>query len=130
MRTKLSVLLAVLSLAACGTKNIQTKEAVQEAVVQHLGTVSGLDVGKMDVEITQMAFQETNAEVGVSVTPKGMPRTGGMQLGYKLKREGDKWIVSGKRGGASGGHGGVAPPAASEGVIPPGHPPMGEGARK
>ena len=136
MRTKLVLLLAVLSLAACATKNIQTKEAAKEAVVNHLGKVSGLDVSKMDVEITQMSFQETTADVGVSVSPKGMPATEGMQMAYQLKREGDKWVVAGKKGGSGGGHGGgMAPPPAGGGgggdaVIPPGHPPLGEGAKK
>lgn len=123
--------MAVLSLAACSTKNIQTKEAAKEAVVKHLAKVSGLAVEKMDVEITNMSFQETTADVSVSVSPKGMPATEGMQLAYQLKREGDAWVVAGKKGTGGGGHGGApAAPPASDAVIPPGHPPLGEGAKK
>ena len=124
MRTKLVVLIAALSLAACSTKNIQTKEAAKEAVLNHLSKVSGLDVAKMDVDITNMSFQETSADVSVSVSPKGMPATDGMQLAYQLKREGDKWVVAGKKSAGGGGHG--AAPAAP----PAGHPPMGEGDKK
>ena len=128
MRTKFFFTLAVLSLVACSSKNIQTKEAVKEAVVNHLGKVSGLDAAKMDIEITQMSFQETTADVGVSVSPKGMPTTDGMQLAYELKREGDKWVVAGKKKSAGGGGGHGAPPAppSGEGVIPPGHPAVGD----
>jgi len=95
-----------LLLAACASKNIQTKDAVKEAVIQHLGKVSGLDVAKMDVEVTQMSFQESTADIGVSISPKGMPGDG-MQMAYQLKREGDKWVVAGKKTGSAGaGHGG------------------------
>jgi hypothetical protein len=103
---KLFVIALILSLAACAKKNIQTKEAAREAVVEHLGKVAGLDGSKMDVEITQMSFQESTAEVGVSIVPKGMSANEGMQMGYQLKREGDKWVVAGKRGGGAG-HGGA-----------------------
>ena len=117
-------MLSLLALGACAKKNIQTKEAAKEAVVEALGKVAGLAVDKMDVEITQMSFQEDTAEVGVSITPKGMSREQGMQLGYQLKREGDKWVVAGKKG--VGGHGGAPtpPPVA----MPPGHPPVPEKA--
>lgn len=114
----------VLCLAACARKNIQTKEAAREAIVEHLGKVAGLDMTKMDVEITQMSFQETTAEVGVSIVPKAAPNDG-MQMGYQLKREGDKWVVASKKGGAAAGHGGM-PPAPPAGAMPPGHPPVPE----
>lgn len=121
----LAVVLSLLVSSACARKNIQTKEAAREAIVEHLGKVAGLDASKMDVEITQMAFQENTADIGVSIIPKGMTANDGMQMGYQLKREGDKWIVAAKKGGAGGGHGGAPPPSPSV-TMPPGHPPVPE----
>jgi len=125
VQSKILLLVALLSLVGCTQKNIQTKEAAKQAVVEHLGKVAGLDLSKMDVEITQMSFQEKTAEVGVSIIPKGMTADQGMQMGYQLKREGDIWVVANKKGGAAAGHGG-APPTPPAGEMPAGHPPVPE----
>ena len=127
IRLLATIALAVF-LSAC-QKNIQTKEAVREALNTHLSKVSGLDLNKMDVEVLSLDFQQDKATTRVRVTPKGMAASDGMVIGYALKQEGDHWVVE-KKANGGGGHGGgggmMAPPAGGGGggEMPAGHPPV------
>jgi hypothetical protein len=94
-------------------KNIETKEAVQEAVMKRLSTVSGLNVAGMDVEVSNLSFQGKQAEADVVFRAKGSAETM-LKMKYKLEREGDQWVVK----SSSGGMGGAATTP-----LPPGHPP-------
>ncbi len=107
--------IALLSLFGCA-KNIQTKEAVQAALKDHLTKVSGLNMGQMKMEVGSVSFRQNEADATVSFVPNGMDPSQGMQMVYTLERKGDTWAVKSKRGGM---HDNTAPPAA----IPPGHPP-------
>lgn len=116
-----AIIAAAVFLSACA-KNIQTKEAVREALNTHLSKVSGLDLDKMDVEILSLEFQKDSANARVSITPKGMGADQGMQMGYALAREGDHWVVK-KKADSGAGHG-MMPPPATGGDMPAGHPPV------
>ncbi len=108
------IFLAFLSLLLFGcAKNIETKEAVQEAVMKRLSTVSGLNVAGMDVEVSNLSFQGKQAEADVVFRAKGSAETM-LKMKYKLEREGDQWVVKSSSGGMGGG---TATP------LPPGHPP-------
>lgn len=116
-RSVLRIVLALSSLFLIGcAKNIETKEAVQEAVMKRLSTVSGLNVAGMDVEIANLSFQGKQAEADVVFRAKGSSETM-LKMKYKLEREGDQWVVKSSSGGMGGP--GAAPPA----TLPPGHPP-------
>ncbi len=95
------------------TKNIQTKEAVQTALMEHLNKVSGLNMSQMKMEVGSISFRQNEAEAAVSFVPNGMDPSQGMQMVYVLERKGDTWAVKSKRGGM---HDNVATP-------PAGHPP-------
>jgi hypothetical protein len=131
----------VCALAAC-SKNIQTKEAVQAAIVDYLNERQakiGLDISKMDVNITSMTFGADTARVGVQFSLK--TGEGGMSMQYLLDRKGNKWVVRGiDTSAASNPH--DQPPGdtrvlptlpaplpgesgAPSGQLPPGHPPVG-----
>ena len=107
--------IALLSLFGCA-KNIQTKEAVQAALMDHLTKVSGLNMGQMKMEVGSVSFRQNEADATVSFVPNGMDPAQGMRMVYTLERKGDTWAVKSKRGGM---HDNSAPPAA----VPPGHPP-------
>lgn len=117
LRTLLAVA-ATLALVGCA-KNIQTKEAVQTALTEHLNKVSGLNMSQMKMEIGSVSFREKEADVAVSFVPNGMDPSQGMQMVYTLERKGDTWAVKGKRGGM---HDNAKPPASE--LPPAGHPPV------
>jgi hypothetical protein len=110
--------LAAALLVSC-SRNIQTKEAVREAVVEYLNAKqaqTGLNMAAMNVEVVSMSFAEDKARVTMSFQLK--TGEGGMQMAYDLDRQGNQWVVRGA-GTPAGG-------AAS--ALPPNHPPVGGGA--
>jgi hypothetical protein len=122
---KLTALCAALLLLGACSKNIQTNEAVRESVVSYLATVAaekGLDMSAMEVEVAKVSFERDEARATISIRPKNVPGSAGMQIAYALDRKGDKWVV---RGAVPGGspHS-EAEPNVAPGTLPPGHPSM------
>ena len=117
MKTALIVGCAVL-LAAC-SKNIQTTEAVRSAIladVEARKEKTGVDPSKMDIGVSNVSFAEDQARANVAFTVKGGPEGGGgMQMSYVLKRDGAKWVVTGRQMSVASPHG--------EGGLPPATPP-------
>lgn len=113
------LLLTTLLLFSCA-KDINTKEAVKEAVLKRLETVSGLNMAGMDVEVTNVSFQGNSAEASVAFRAKGSADSM-LNISYKLEKEGDGWVVKSSSGGMGGGGGAE---------MPPGHAPAGEGGVK
>jgi hypothetical protein len=125
-----------LALSSCqSAPNINTKEAVRKAVVDHLSARKGLDLdmNAMDLDIGEMSFKPDEAEAMVSFRPKGS-QAAAMSMKYSLVRDGAGWKVKPKAPGApaaaegAGGanpHGMAAPsPIAPGAQMPPGHPPL------
>ncbi len=125
------LILALTSLSSCGgsSSSLNTKEAVQKAVVEHLSSRKGLDLdmSSMELDIGEMSFRADDAEATVSFRPKGS-QASAMTMKYSLVRDGAGWKVKPKAPGApgSGGnpHGGAMPPATEGATVPPGHPPV------
>ena len=113
-----TALMAALLLSGCA-KDINNKEAVKEAVLKRLTTVSGLNLAGMDVEITNVSFQGNNADAQVAFKAKGT-NDSMLNMSYKLERQGDIWIVKSSSGGMGGGGS----------QLPPGHPPASQGGSK
>lgn len=133
-KLKLPIILTLLLVVstACGPSaaNLNSKEAVRKAVVQHLSTRKGLDLdmSAMDVEVGDVSFRANEAEATVSFRPKGA-QAAAMTMQYQLAREGDQWKVRPKANAAHGS-GSVELPAPLPGsggaaTMPPGHPPVG-----
>jgi hypothetical protein len=123
-RVLASALLAVF-LVACAKHAPQDRDAVKQAIIEHLGKGSGLDLSLMDIEVSNVAFQGNEAKATVMFRPKSAPDQG-MQMNYTLESQADKWVVS-KKAGANAGHGAGAMPSApapDSGALPPGHPPV------
>lgn len=134
-------LLFCILLAGCSHDN-RNETAVRQGVLDHLAG-RGLNLGSMDVAVTNVIFRKNEADATVSFTPKGANAPGGpMVMHYTLELQGNHWVVKpqanaganphGGMGGAGamganphGDMGGIANPhggAAPTGEMPPGHP--------
>ena len=129
----LAIALVAVGLAAC-SKNVQTKDAIRDAVVEYLNAKqeqTGLDMSAMTVEVANVSFQADRAIASVVFNLKAGP--GSMRMTYTLERQGNKWVVRDTKAGGSpetpalppdhpavGGGGG-----SSSGELPSGHPPVG-----
>ena len=120
LRPSVAVLAVAALLAGCGNR-IQTKEKVQEAIINRLQTRSGLDVNSLDINTTSVTFDKNMAYATVAFHPKGDPSiNGGMTMKYTLEARDGKWPVINV--GDSQGHS-QSPGAGSS--LPPGHPSVG-----
>src|SRR5208282_6082574 len=124
-------------------KDIQSKEAVRQGVMNYLSKRS--DLLSMDVNVTSVDFNKEEATATVRFQAKGNNTpAGSMTMQYVLERKSDQWVVKGRAG--SGNPHGVMPqegagsmgampqtmppghPAVpSGGALPPGHPAVGSG---
>ena len=118
--------------AGCNRAPENNKEAVRQAVTEHLSKNAALDMNQLTLDVADVKFQGNEATANVSIKPKSAPDQG-MTMAYTLERQGDKWQVKGRGaghggggmgmpGGMPGGMGGATPPAGAE--IPSGHPPV------
>ncbi|SPE41906.1 hypothetical protein SBA3_4740003 [Candidatus Sulfopaludibacter sp. SbA3] len=118
------MLLAALS--ACNRGN-QSKDAVRQGVMEYLsGKTSSLalNMSAMNVDVTSVTFNGTQADASVSITPKSAPG-GGMSVNYHLEQQGSKWVVMGRKDAGGTPHGGGAVPG---GAMPGAENPHGGGA--
>jgi hypothetical protein len=127
IRAALAIVALTLAFTGC-KKNIQTDDAVRQAILNHLSANKGLNVASMDIKVEQVTFRENEADATVSFKPKGGDAMGGMSMRYTLERKGNEWSVKSKAdSGGMGGHGGAATPQPEGGALPPGHPPTSGG---
>ena len=92
----------------------------------------GLNMSGMNVEVTSVQFNGSQAEASVSITAKGV-QGGGMNPIYVLEQKSGKWTVTGRKdtpGEAPHGAGAMPPGAANPhgGAMPPA-PDAGAGAK-
>ncbi|HLH05556.1 MAG TPA: hypothetical protein VKX25_22500 [Bryobacteraceae bacterium] len=115
-------LLAILVLAACGDR-LNSREKVQEAIMQRLEQSSGLNLKSLDVTTTSVTFDKNLAYATVAFHPKNDPSVNsGMSMKYTLEKRNGKWVVVGVAD--SQGHGLAGRPPAGAEDLPPGHPPV------
>lgn len=115
-------LIAVLSLLAACTPDIQNKDAVKSSIVDYLKArqaQTGLNMDGMQVEISTLTFSSSGNEAHANVmfTPKA--GGGAMQMPYTLDRKGSKWVVRARAEGGENPHGAAGLPA-----LPLDHPPV------
>lgn len=104
--SRLMALAAAVWLAAC-SKNIQTTEAVRDGVLKYLKTRADIDTSRMNVDVSNVSFRKGEADATVVFMAKGStdPKDG-MRINYTLERQGDEWVVKGRRStNASDPHG-------------------------
>ncbi len=131
VRILLALTAAVLTLS-CGRSNIDNKDAVRKGVIDYLEkrkSQTGLDMGLMNVEVTNVNFEKNEARATVAFRPKD-GKAGGMSMNYVLERKDNQWVVKGRQeSGLSPHAGGAAPGAMGSGpagempAMPLNHPP-------
>ena len=124
-----AALMAALAVLSGCTRDIQTKEAVRQAVIDHISGRKGLDLdlSRMVVDVGSVTFRENEAEAMVSFQPKE-GGGGGMSMKYTFERKGNQWRVKGKAETGGSPHGQASPQPGGE--LPAGHPPLGESTKK
>ena len=120
-----AVLSLALSLAACH-RSARNDEAVRQGVMDYLAQ-KGLNVQGMNVAVTDLKMNGSQADATVSITPKSGNASQGMSMEYQLEQHGDKWTVTGRKNASQ--HGGGAMPPGMEnphgGTMPGGENPHG-----
>ena len=114
----------MLLLCGCGS-DINSKEKVQEAILERLKTHAGLDMNSLSMTTTAVRFEDNKAYATVAFHQKGDTDVhGGMVMTYTLEKQGGKWNVLsvGDSTGHNSLHGGGGAPEARAGQLPPGHP--------
>jgi hypothetical protein len=120
MNRKTSALILALVLSVGCSNKAASDDAVSKAILQHLSTRPGLDMSKMDVEVSKVNVNGDKATVDVTFKVKGGAANQTMGMTYDLVRADGAWKVQ----GTPTGHGADA---AATGASPhgAGGPPMG-----
>jgi hypothetical protein len=91
------VLLSFIGLLALsvGCKNQDSdRDAVRSGIHQHLASLKTLNLGAMDMNITNVSIQGNKAQAQVEFRPKtGAPQGAGMQVAYSLEKQDGLWVV-------------------------------------
>lgn len=106
---------------------MQSREKIQQAIIARLASNSGIDLSALDVTTTSVSFHDKTAYATVAFHPKNDTNiASNMLMKYTLKAENGKWVVV----KAEHSPGELAPGAANatNGQLPPGHPPIGSTA--
>ena len=104
-------MLSLLSLAACN-RGLNSDDALRQAVIDHLAK-GNFNVSAMDVKLTKVERQGSQADVTASIAPKGGDPSMGMSMGYHLEQQGNQWAVVGRQNSGGSPHGGMTAPDAS-----------------
>ena len=104
-----AVLFLSLALAACNSAR-KNNDAVRQGVIDYLAQ-KGLNVQGMDVTVTNLETNGSQADASVSITPKGGNPSQGMSMKYHLEQHDNKWAVVGRQDTGATPHGGGMPPA-------------------
>jgi hypothetical protein len=102
-------LLLALTLAACNRGSVNN-EAIRQGVIDHLNE-AGLNVAAMDLTLTSVQVNGSDADATVSMVPKEQPGAG-MSMKYHLQHKDNKWVVVGRQDTGGAPHGGGMAPAA------------------
>lgn len=99
----------VVSLAACN-RGTPSNEALRQAVIERMAQkgISGVDVA-----ITSVKMNGSEADVVASITPKGGSPANAMSMPYRLQQQNGKWAVVGTQEAGGAPHGGAAMPGAA-----------------
>jgi hypothetical protein len=135
----------VLLFPGCKKQESDT-DGIRSGINQHLASLKTLNLGAMDMNVTNVSIQGNQAHAQVEFTPKGGAGEGaGMQVAYSLEKKDGQWVVqSSQPTGGSLQHPSstgdapidstsespdslpnfrdLVPGAANSNALPPGHP--------
>jgi hypothetical protein len=87
-------LVGVLVFFAGCKKQESDADAIRSGINQHLASLKTLNLGAMDMNITNVSIQGNQAQAQVEFRPKtGAPQGAGMQVAYSLQKQNGLWIV-------------------------------------
>jgi len=143
----LTVIGLLVLFAGC-KKQESDSDAIRSGINRHLSSLKTLNLGAMDMNITNVSIQGNQAQAQVELKPKtGAPQGAGMQVAYSLEKQNGLWVVQNTQpAGGSIQHPGpgenphmsgtspstgsmpnfreLVPGGASSSALPPGHPPV------
>jgi hypothetical protein len=118
--------------SACKSKTDQNA-AIRAGILKHLAALNMLNLNNMDVNVTQVTVNGSQAQAQVEIRAKGGDAgANAMQIGYSLEKQGDEWVVT-KNTGMGGGMqhptpGEMPPGGMGANGMPPGHPNVSGGS--
>lgn len=89
----LPLAVALFGLGACN-KAVNDNDAIRAGILQHLASISTLNMSAMDMDMRSVAVtgNQAHAEVEFRVKNSASPG-GGMQIAYDLEKRGGVWVV-------------------------------------
>jgi hypothetical protein len=89
----LTVIGLLVLFAGC-KKQESDADAIRSGINQHLASLKTLNLGAMDMSITNVSIQGNQAQAQVEFKPKtGGPPGAGMQVAYSLEKQNGLWVV-------------------------------------
>jgi hypothetical protein len=86
--------IALLALFAGCKKQESDADAVRTGINQHLASLKTINLGAMDMNITNVSVQGNQAQAQVEFKPKtGGPQGASMQVAYSLEKQNGQWVV-------------------------------------
>ena len=83
----------VVLFAGC-KKQESDADAIRSGINQHLAGLKTLNLGAMDMNVTNVSVQGNQAQAQVEFKPKtGGPPGAGMQVAYSLQKQNGTWVV-------------------------------------
>jgi hypothetical protein len=87
-------LIAVATLFAGCKKQESDADAVRTGINQHLASLKTINLGAMDMNVTNISVNGNQAQAQVEFKPKtGAPQGAGMQVAYTLAKQNGAWVV-------------------------------------
>lgn len=124
-RAFLAAFLAMVLLTVSCKSERDNNDALRNAVVKHIGSMSGLNVNNMTITMTQATVHGDQAEAKVDIRAKDSdPTAPAMHLLYDMQKQGKDWVVVKVQ--PLGGMQHPAPGEVPAADIPPGHPASGQ----
>ena len=86
--------IAIVVLSSGCKKQESDADAIRSGINQHLAALKTLNLGAMDMNITNVSVQGDQAQAQVEFKPKsGGPPGAGMQVSYALQKQNGQWVV-------------------------------------
>lgn len=93
-KTFFLTVIGLLVLFAGCKKQVSDADAIRSGINQHLASLKTLNLGAMDMNITNVSIQGNQAQAQVEFKPKtGAPQGAGMQVAYSLEKQNGLWVV-------------------------------------
>lgn len=91
---RIAFVLLALSVAACN-RGSQSNDAIRQGVLDYLSGRSDLNLASMDINVSSVQFNGSQADATVTFSPKGGNPNQGMTMRYQLEQKGSRWSVVG-----------------------------------